>query len=180
MTRSRRKNQSLATLQDAELMAVVLEGRHGAFAAEVAEFFALLHTQLGDESRRDDRRRNRTARPENLSHGNYPPGHNRFVITFVSGSDVSKPVRSTEAKSSWTRALPQPCPVGASAALSGLGRRCSRVLPSQAGITPQNVRVTATRSGQNFEPCALAISHRSGDPIDSRGGVLPNPRRSGA
>jgi hypothetical protein len=51
MTRSRRKNQSLATLQDAELMAVVLEGRHGSFAAEVAEFFALLHTQLGDESR---------------------------------------------------------------------------------------------------------------------------------
>jgi hypothetical protein len=38
-------------LEDAELMAVVLEGRHGAFAAEVAEFFALLHRQLGDTSR---------------------------------------------------------------------------------------------------------------------------------
>jgi hypothetical protein len=45
------KNDSLSTLQDAELMAVVLEGRHGAFAAEVAEFFALLHRQVGDASR---------------------------------------------------------------------------------------------------------------------------------
>jgi hypothetical protein len=32
-------------------MAVVLEGRHGAFAAEVAEFFALLHRQVGDATR---------------------------------------------------------------------------------------------------------------------------------
>lgn len=45
------KTDNLATLQDAELMAVVLEGRHGCFAAEVAEFFALLHRQLGDGSR---------------------------------------------------------------------------------------------------------------------------------
>ncbi|MDQ8698960.1 hypothetical protein [Hyphomicrobium sp. LHD-15] len=44
-------NDSLSTLQDAELMAVVLEGRHGAFAAEVAEFFSLLHRQIGDASR---------------------------------------------------------------------------------------------------------------------------------
>ncbi len=51
MPRSRRKSESLSTLQDAELMAVVLEGRHGAFAAEVADFFALLHRQLGDASR---------------------------------------------------------------------------------------------------------------------------------
>ena len=46
-----KKNESLSTLQDAELMAVVLEGRHGVFAAEVAEFFSLLHRQLGDAGR---------------------------------------------------------------------------------------------------------------------------------
>ncbi|WP_295558388.1 hypothetical protein [uncultured Hyphomicrobium sp.] len=51
MPRSRRKNETMSTLQDAELMAVVLEGRHGVLAAEVAEFFALLHSQLGDDSR---------------------------------------------------------------------------------------------------------------------------------
>lgn len=52
MPRSRRKKpETLSTLQDAELMAVVLEGRHGVFAAEVAEFFALLHRQLGDAGR---------------------------------------------------------------------------------------------------------------------------------
>jgi hypothetical protein len=45
------KNDPVSTLQDADLMAVVLEGRHGAFAAEVAEFFALLHRQIGDASR---------------------------------------------------------------------------------------------------------------------------------
>lgn len=45
------KNDSLSEVQDAELMAVVLEGRHGVFAAEVAEFFALLHCQLGDANR---------------------------------------------------------------------------------------------------------------------------------
>ena len=38
-------------LPEAELMAVVLEGRHGTFAAEVADFFALLHRQLGDPDR---------------------------------------------------------------------------------------------------------------------------------
>ena len=38
-------------LQDAELMAVVLEGRHGNFAADVAEFFSTLHRQQGDTSR---------------------------------------------------------------------------------------------------------------------------------
>lgn len=45
------KKEDLSTLQDAELMAVVLEGRHGSFAADVAEFFALLHRQLGDLTR---------------------------------------------------------------------------------------------------------------------------------
>lgn len=45
------KKKPAPTLEDAELMAVVLEGRHGAFAAEVAEFFSLLHRQLGDASR---------------------------------------------------------------------------------------------------------------------------------
>lgn len=44
-------DDGLAVLQDAELMAVVLEGRHGTYAAEVAEFFALLHRQLGDNGR---------------------------------------------------------------------------------------------------------------------------------
>jgi hypothetical protein len=33
---------------EAELMAVVLEGRHGNHAAAVAEFFASLHRQHGD------------------------------------------------------------------------------------------------------------------------------------
>jgi hypothetical protein len=47
----RKKNESLSALQDTELMAVVLEGRHGVFAAEVADFFALLHRQLGDTGR---------------------------------------------------------------------------------------------------------------------------------
>jgi hypothetical protein len=32
-------------------MAVVLEGRHGNHAAEVADFFAILHRQQGDTSR---------------------------------------------------------------------------------------------------------------------------------
>lgn len=45
------RKEDLSTLQDAELMAVVLEGRHGSFAADVAEFFALLHRQLGDLTR---------------------------------------------------------------------------------------------------------------------------------
>ena len=45
------KDDGLAVVQDAELMAVVLEGRHGTHAAEVAEFFALLHRQLGDKGR---------------------------------------------------------------------------------------------------------------------------------
>jgi hypothetical protein len=47
----RKDKETLSTLQDAELMAVVLEGRHGVYAAEVAEFFSLLHRQLGDDGR---------------------------------------------------------------------------------------------------------------------------------
>lgn len=36
---------------EAELMAVVLEGRHGNHAADVAEFFASLHRLQGDAGR---------------------------------------------------------------------------------------------------------------------------------
>ena len=32
-------------------MAAVLEGRHGNYAAEVADFFAMLHRQQGDRTR---------------------------------------------------------------------------------------------------------------------------------
>jgi len=38
-------------LPEAELMAAVLEGRHGSYAAEVADFFAILHRQQGDSTR---------------------------------------------------------------------------------------------------------------------------------
>jgi hypothetical protein len=48
---SRENKETPPTLQDAELMAVVLEGRHGLHAAEVADFFALLHRQIGDAGR---------------------------------------------------------------------------------------------------------------------------------
>lgn len=39
------------TPRDVEFMAQTLEGRHGTFAAEVAEFFASLHTDRGDAGR---------------------------------------------------------------------------------------------------------------------------------
>ncbi len=39
------------TPADVGEMAVVLEGRHGAFAAEVAEFFSTFHAQSGDAGR---------------------------------------------------------------------------------------------------------------------------------
>ncbi|WP_041317592.1 hypothetical protein [Hyphomicrobium nitrativorans] len=48
---SGQNDELLADVPDSELMAVVLEGRHGSYAAEVAEFFALLHRQLGDRGR---------------------------------------------------------------------------------------------------------------------------------
>ncbi len=37
--------------REVELMAVVLEGRHGSFAADVAEFFSSVHSQKGDAGR---------------------------------------------------------------------------------------------------------------------------------
>ena len=40
-----------ATKSDLDNMAQVLEGQHGAWAAEMAEFFALLHGQKGDALR---------------------------------------------------------------------------------------------------------------------------------
>lgn len=39
------------TPRDVEEMACVLEGRHGSFAAEVAEFFSTLHSLEGDAGR---------------------------------------------------------------------------------------------------------------------------------
>jgi hypothetical protein len=37
--------------QGPEIMAIVLEAQHGLYAAEVADFFAGLHTERGDASR---------------------------------------------------------------------------------------------------------------------------------
>lgn len=39
------------TPREVEEMAAVLEGRHGTFAAEVADFFSSLHSQHGDAGR---------------------------------------------------------------------------------------------------------------------------------
>lgn len=39
------------TPRDVDTMASVLEGRHGTFAAEVAEFFSSVHSQDGDAGR---------------------------------------------------------------------------------------------------------------------------------
>lgn len=39
------------TPAEMEQMAAILEGRHGIYAAEVAEFFAVLHGQNGDAAR---------------------------------------------------------------------------------------------------------------------------------
>ncbi len=39
------------TPRDVEFMAAVLEGRHGGLAADVADFFASLHSQNGDAGR---------------------------------------------------------------------------------------------------------------------------------
>jgi hypothetical protein len=39
------------TPRDVEFMAAVLEGRHGRLAADVAEFFAALHSHRGDAGR---------------------------------------------------------------------------------------------------------------------------------
>lgn len=40
-----------ADLEEAELMAAVLEGRHGTYAADVATFFSGLHLRHGDAER---------------------------------------------------------------------------------------------------------------------------------
>lgn len=48
---TQKEKQIPSPLREAELMAVVLEGRHGAYAADVAEFFSTLHRQHGDSSR---------------------------------------------------------------------------------------------------------------------------------
>jgi hypothetical protein len=39
------------TPRDVDFMAAVLEGRHGAHAADVADFFSTLHCQRGDAGR---------------------------------------------------------------------------------------------------------------------------------
>ncbi len=39
------------TPRDVEFMAATLEGRHGLLAADVAEFFASLHSERGDAGR---------------------------------------------------------------------------------------------------------------------------------
>jgi hypothetical protein len=39
------------TPRDVDFMASVLEGRHGLYAAEVAEFFSSLHGERGDAGR---------------------------------------------------------------------------------------------------------------------------------
>ena len=39
------------TPRDVEFMAAVLEGRHGAYAADVADFFSSFHSTQGDAGR---------------------------------------------------------------------------------------------------------------------------------
>lgn len=50
-TGQHRSKQPPSRTREAELMAVVLEGRHGAFAADIAEFFAAVHVQQADLER---------------------------------------------------------------------------------------------------------------------------------
>lgn len=50
MANIRQLNSSMNE-KEFEAMATVLEARHGLHAAEVAEFFACLHVENGDESR---------------------------------------------------------------------------------------------------------------------------------
>lgn len=45
------QDDATPTPQDVEFMAAVLEGRHGLFAAEVADFFSSVHSQQGDAGR---------------------------------------------------------------------------------------------------------------------------------
>ena len=51
MATSSHASDPASGLPEAELMAAVLEGRHGNYAAEVADFFAMLHRQQGDRTR---------------------------------------------------------------------------------------------------------------------------------
>jgi hypothetical protein len=46
-----RVNEKAAAWGEAESMASVLEGRHGAWAADVADFFATFHDLKGDSDR---------------------------------------------------------------------------------------------------------------------------------
>ncbi len=46
-----RRPSSAMNEREFEAMALVLEARHGLHAAEVADFFASLHVENGDESR---------------------------------------------------------------------------------------------------------------------------------
>lgn len=45
------KQDSTPTPAEVDAMVVVLEGRHGALAADVAEFFSTLHSLKGDAGR---------------------------------------------------------------------------------------------------------------------------------
>ncbi len=45
------QHSQATTEQGPEIMAIVLEAQHGLYAAEVAEFFASLHTKRGDKRR---------------------------------------------------------------------------------------------------------------------------------
>ena len=39
------------TPEDFDVMAIVLEGRHGTWAAQIADFFAQVHARIGDTDR---------------------------------------------------------------------------------------------------------------------------------
>jgi hypothetical protein len=45
------EDATLAAMAEAETMAAVLEGRHGVWAADVADFFAAFHKLKGDQRR---------------------------------------------------------------------------------------------------------------------------------
>jgi hypothetical protein len=50
-TEIQKEDDESPVLGEADLMATVLEGRHGSYAADVADFFAILHRQHGDRTR---------------------------------------------------------------------------------------------------------------------------------
>jgi len=45
------QNDVPPSLRDTECMAETLEARHGIYAAEIADFFSIVHTQNGDAAR---------------------------------------------------------------------------------------------------------------------------------